>query len=250
MKLDVIGSVGFDTSGKLIGSSMIQGSCMFLLKLTLQGLTSSAVLQVKIDGSGMPSVHAFILFFNEKLANTAMLFDGLEICGRRLRLRRPHEYCPPDGCSAVTAASVAFDVSILYRLGMLTEVSEPTGGVQAARPKSVCPAGATSKSAAKPPKAFSLQQGLRHVYIGNLPERHRSLQDITELVTCMCSELVSYKKDLGSAMIAASPVRDGWVVELQSSELALDLQNCLRKMVLDGVQLSAYLTFGSELANF
>ena len=88
------------------------------------------------------------------------------------------------------------------------------------------------------------------MYIGNLPERHRSLQDITELVTCMCSELVSYKKDLGSAMIAASPVRDGWVVELQSSELALDLQNCLRKMVLDGVQLSAYLTFGSELANF
>ena len=181
------------------------------------------------------------MLFDEKLASTALLFDGLEICGQRLQLRRPHEYCDVESAEA-------YDISRLYRLGMLSKKVLPSG-----------PAGATSKAAAKPGRSAGVQRGarvgsvrslagLRHVYIGNLPERHRDLQDVTELVTCISSELASYKQECGPPMVSASQVGDGWVVEMQSCELARDAQNSFRQMVLDGVQLSSYLTFGTENA--
>eukprot|EP00438_Fugacium_kawagutii_P026661 Skav231868 [mRNA] locus=scaffold54:16633:30722:- [translate_table: standard] len=84
--------------------------------LSLPGVTCSAVLTVRIDSSfkvsATSSIRAFVILFDEKLANTALLFEGLDICGRRLRLRRPRE------CSE--SSSEAFDVSTLYRLGMLS----------------------------------------------------------------------------------------------------------------------------------
>ena len=195
-----------------------------------------------------PSV-AFIVLFDEKLASTALLFDGLEICGQRLHLRRPHECGPP-----VDGFVEACDVSILYRLGMLSrEPAEPKNERGPERGPNSGPAGATSKAAAKPrwrapraPRAPSALEGLKHLYIGNLPERHSSLQDVTELVTCMTSELASYKPEIGPPMVFARPVRNAWVVEMQSCELARDAQNCLRQMVLDGVQIVCYLTFGAE----
>ena len=199
----------------------------------LRGMTSSAVLSVTIREK-TPAV-AFIILFDEKLASTALLFDGLEICGQRLHLRRPHECGPP-----VDGYVEACDVSVLYRLGMLSRQPEARPG----------PAGATSKAAAKPggwraPRsAPSSLEGLKHLYIGNLPDRHSSLQDVTELVTCMTSEFASYKQEIGPPMVSARPVRDGWLVEMQSCQLARDAQNCLRQMVLDGVQLVCYLTFG------
>ena len=189
---------------------------------------------------------AFIVLFDEKLTSTALLFDGLEICGQRLHLRRPHECGPP-----VDGYVEACDVSILYRLGMLSRPekieTDPTGPTGPTGP-TLGPAGATSKAAAKPrwraPRAPSALEGLKHLYIGNLPERHSSLQDVTELVTCMTSELASYNEEIGPPMVFARPVRNGWVVEMQSCELARDAQNCLRQMVLDGVQIVCYLTFG------
>ena len=91
-----------------------------------------------------------------------------------------------------------------------------------------------------------MMRGLRHLYLGNLPVGHRSLQDVTELVTCLCTELVSYSKDLGPAMVDAAEVQGGWVVEMQSPELALDAQNCLRQTVLADTHLSVYLTFSTR----
>ena len=232
-------------------------------QLLRPGLTSCAVLHVNITGFDTSHPYAFVLVLDETVARTALLFDGMEICGCAVQLRRPHEYCsPPDGDSGATAP--VLDVSVLHRIGMLSSKREthgmpmhdmhdaslpvverthlpprpPPARIPAGIPG---PAGATPKFAPKP-----MMRGLRHLYLGNLPVGHRSLQDVTELVTCLCTELVSYSKDLGPAMVDAAEVQGGWVVEMQSPELALDAQNCLRQTVLADTHLSVYLTFSTR----
>ena len=187
------------------------------------GITSCAVLKVKIihpDTSRPP--FAFVILFDETLTRTAQLFKGLEILGEEVFLRRPREYCaPPDG----EPSRPTLDVSILYRIGMLKKTEKK----------------AMERDPVKP--SVPAMRGLRHLYIGNLPEGHKSLQDVTELVICLCSEMASYKQDLGPPMLDASEVNGGWLVEMQSPQLAMDAQNLLRQMVLAGQHLSVYLTF-------
>lgn len=131
------------------------------------------------------------------LATTALCFE-VELCGRRLRLRRPREFCaPPDG-------SAALNVAQLRRLGLV--------------------------------------RGLRHLFV-RLPVTRRSLQELSELVTCLCGELSSFKEELGPAMLGCEEKSEGFLIEMQSSELALEARECLSRVVLDNEKLTVYLTF-------
>ncbi|CAJ1424587.1 unnamed protein product [Effrenium voratum] len=195
---------------------------------------SHVVVQVNM-GKGRGNF-AFITFFDPQLASTALLFNGMSLCGRRLVITWPMDYTPPhDG------ALPGLDVAPLRRLGMLPQAPRDRRPDRPDRgPDLGKAARATSKARPKP-------KSLRHIFIGNMPEGQDSMQEVSELVTCFCSELPSFRQELGPAMLGAAPRGGGWLVEMQSPELAMEAARCLREVILSGRTLSVYLTFGRDL---
>ncbi|CAE7464042.1 unnamed protein product [Symbiodinium natans] len=215
------------------------------------GMAASAVRRVAIRGGG---TYAFVTFFDEQLASTAMLFHGMEFCGQKVRTSRPTDFVPaPDG------AVPPMDVGPLRRLGMLPQedgdgahlsmlppppkVMMPPPPAAPAPLTETPPPGATTKAA--PPAPPQSLQSMRHLYLGNLPPSEDTLQDVTEMITCICSGLPAYDPNFGPAMLGAEAANGGgWLVEMQSPELARQAQGHLCGAIFQGQSITAYVTFG------
>lgn len=218
--------------------------------------TTSAVQKVAVRGRGN---YAFVMFLDGQLASTAMLFYGMEFCGRKLRIDRPTDFVPaPDG------AALPMDVGPLRRLGLLpqedtkekdfatasksqnslTSPPPPPPPLAAALPALF---GSVSGSTAKasPPMPPSQIQSMKHIFLGNLPESENTLQDVTEMITCICGGLPAYDPNFGPAMLSAKEVHGGgWLIEMQSAALARQAQEHLRGAVFKDKSITVYVTFG------
>eukprot|EP00930_Biecheleria_cincta_P037892 TRINITY_DN26044_c0_g2_i1.p1 TRINITY_DN26044_c0_g2~~TRINITY_DN26044_c0_g2_i1.p1 ORF type:complete len:607 (+),score=94.70 TRINITY_DN26044_c0_g2_i1:61-1881(+) len=217
------------------------------------GVVSYAVMQVNIvfkrnvmGKTQSKGDCAFVTLADRRLASTALLFAGFELCGKQVLVHRPRSYVSPnDGCQP------PYDVTQLRRLGLLPreaaaqcdEESKPhrtarlsRGADLLPRPPSPVSGGISGRSCT----AASLVPGPgaslagSHIFIGNLDAGEDSLQDVAELIHCTCSELPEYRPELGPAMVDAYPAdgRSGWIVVLQSVEVAQAAQAVLRKAVL------------------
>lgn len=209
------------------------------------GVVSHAVMQVNLVGKRKGET-AFVTLADTRLASTALLFAGLELCGKQLHVTRPWTYVyPSDGCQP------PYDVTQLRRLGLLPREatvqrdneSRPRCTARLSRAANLLPRPPSPVSGGGPGRdgaAVSLVPrpgpalANNHIFIGNLAAGEDSLQDVAELIHCTCSELPEYRPQLGPAMVDAYPAdgRSGWIVVLQSAELAQAAQAVLKKAVL------------------
>lgn len=220
------------------------------------GMVSHAVMQVNIvvnKRSKGRSDCAFVTLADRRLASTALMFAGFELCGKQVLVHRPRSYLSPsDGCQP------PYDVTQLRRLGLLPREA----AAQCDQENRLCRTARLSRGVnllPRPPSpvsggisgrrdtAASLAPGPgaslagNHIFIGNLDAGEDSLQDVAELIHCTCSELPEYRPDLGPAMVDAyrAAGRNGWIVVLQSVEVAQAAQAVLKKAVLRNQSLKA-----------
>eukprot|EP00931_Biecheleriopsis_adriatica_P121358 TRINITY_DN96441_c0_g1_i1.p1 TRINITY_DN96441_c0_g1~~TRINITY_DN96441_c0_g1_i1.p1 ORF type:complete len:319 (+),score=69.09 TRINITY_DN96441_c0_g1_i1:27-959(+) len=141
------------------------------------------------QGQGM---FAFVEFFDEVLAATAVQLTGFELCGRELKVGRPTKV--PPGMPQPSP----LDVKPLRDAGHLPEEAEGVG------------------------KVSSITNHMREVYFGNLSSGEVDEELMLELVTPACLELPEYDASLGPPVTKVNIAANGkyGFLQFQNAEMA------------------------------
>jgi len=173
----------------------------------LSGENQSAVREVKMQQGAS---FAFVEFWSEELAATAMEFNGADFMGRPLKTGKP------SNSAGIPEGTYPLDVSPLREAGILPAVAVPVhqpgvGGVPS-------------------------RQKARELYFGNLPQGQLTSEAMKALVTPASELLPQYNPALGPAVISVHMNAEGMYcfVEFQSEELATAAMPIFDKMDVIG----------------
>lgn len=166
----------------------------------------SVVLGVTFVGIGST---AFVEFADEILASTAVRIETFELCGHKVRMRRPKSCLKPSGGWAR-----GLNVEPLRLRGIIPERQRSS--------------------------RLNEETLRRQLYIGNLQACGTSYDDMFELLSTLCQELPDYRPELGPAVNDIVMLSGGHAcfAVFQSEDLALSTQATLRIAVFQGHHLT------------
>uniref|UniRef100_A0A7S0FG26 RRM domain-containing protein n=1 Tax=Pyrodinium bahamense TaxID=73915 RepID=A0A7S0FG26_9DINO len=145
--------------------------------------------------TGQGGMFAFVEFFDEIIANTALHFSGFELCGRPVKVGRPQGYVP-----APYGELPPLDVEPLRQRGLLPMA-----------PEVVIPTVKTT-----------VANKLRELYFGNLLTGKVTESIMTEFLTPACSQLPEYNPSSGPPISKVTVANSGTYcfVQFQSADMA------------------------------
>jgi len=155
------------------------------------------VVSVAFPTGGQEGAFAFVQFFDEVLASTAVLMNGFELCGRSVKVGRPMNYQPAPG-----GELPPLDVEPLRKSGVL-----PWATIEASQPL---------------PVKTMVSNRLRELYFGNLRLGKVTEATLVEFVTPVCERFPEYDPSNGPVVPKVQMAPSGMFgfVEFQNPEMA------------------------------